>query len=91
MVYPVGGLVVMEKSQNALQQALGTQDYLRGHDEEITALDRSGRYLVTGQTGSRWSKTREAPVIIWDLPSKREKQRLMGLSGAITQVLLSHD
>ena len=45
------------------------QWFLQGHDAEICCMDvsRCGKYLVTGQLGSKKHAAAAAPVLVWSL------------------------
>jgi hypothetical protein len=59
------------------------QEFLRGHDMEITAMDvsPSGNLLASGQLGTVHRKGYGAPVIVWDLNSKLPIFTLPGHTG----------
>lgn len=69
------------------------QEFMRGHDEEISALavSPSGKLLASGQHGSTMQKGEEAPVLVWDVESKRVLYELLGIRGVVTSVTFSTD
>lgn len=60
------------------------QEFLRGHDMEITALalSPSGNMLASGQLGTVHRKGYGAPVIVWEMNSKRALFTLQGHTGS---------
>ena len=88
LVYNNGGLVVIENLHDKHQQ-----DFLRGHDMEITAMaiSFSGKYLATGQLGTIFQKTPEAPVILWDLEAKTPLAVLKGITVGVKELAFSPD
>jgi WD40 repeat protein len=69
------------------------QEFLRGHDEEITALavSPSGNLIASGQRGSSSNKNNEAPLIIWDFASRKELYQLNGFVQGVLRVAFSSD
>lgn len=88
LIYNNGGLVVIENLHEKHQQ-----DFLRGHDMEITAMaiSFSGKLLATGQLGSIFQKTPEAPVILWDFDSKEPLAVLKGITVGAKRLAFSPD
>ena len=88
LIYNNGGLVVIENLHEKHQQ-----DFLRGHDMEITAMaiSFSGKYLATGQLGTIFQKTPEAPVILWDLEAKQPLAVLKGITVGAKRLAFSPD
>lgn len=88
LIYSSGGLVVIENLHDKHQQ-----DFLRGHDMEITAMaiSSSGKYLATGQLGTIFQKTPEAPVILWDLEAKTPLAVLKGITSKVKELRFSPD
>ena len=76
-----------------VQKADEEQEFLYGHDEEITALDVSstGAFAATGQNGSSSNPNRDAVVIIWNLDTKRDVYQFYGIRGSVTSVAFSPD
>lgn len=66
-LYPVGSVLVIEDINDP-----HNQDFLRGHDAEISALtiSNNGKMVATGQRGSERRKGKVAPVIIWDFEKR---------------------
>lgn len=88
LIYNNGGLVVIENLHEKHQQ-----DFLRGHDMEITAMavSFSGKLLATGQLGSIFQKTPEAPVILWDFDAKEPLAVLKGITVGVKRLGFSPD
>ncbi|CAD8212252.1 unnamed protein product [Paramecium pentaurelia] len=88
IVYALAGLIVIENLNDKHQQL-----FLRGHDMDISALtlSKTGRYIASGQMGSRNSKTPEAPVILWDFNARKPMQIFRGLRDEITNLSFSSD
>jgi WD40 repeat protein len=69
------------------------QEFLRGHDEEITSLTVSptGSMVASGQIGSTTIKTNDAPVLVWDFFERRELFQLAGHTQGILRLAFSPD
>ncbi len=69
------------------------QEFLRAHDEEITALaiSPSGNLIASGQKGSRSDKNNEAPLVVWDFASRKELYQLNGFVEGVLRVAFSSD
>ena len=69
------------------------QEFLRGHDMEISAMaiSNSGKMLASGQVGTVFQKNPEAPVILWDFESKSPLAVLKGLSIGAKKIEFSPD
>jgi WD40 repeat protein len=78
----VGGCVVISDVADEHFQL-----FLRGHDDDITALrvSRSGRFMLTGQRGHN------ADVCLWDTSSFRIVQRFCEIEKGVLAVDISHD
>lgn len=88
LIYNNGGLVVIENLHEKHQQ-----EFLRGHDMEVTAstVSNSGRLLATGQLGSIFQKTPEAPVILWDFDARQPLAVLKGITVGVKRLEFSPD
>ncbi|EAS05346.1 zinc carboxypeptidase family protein, putative (macronuclear) [Tetrahymena thermophila SB210] len=88
IIYSVGGLVVIENSEDKHDQ-----QFLRGHDMPISSLavSPSGNYIASGQIGSKFTQTREAPIILWDYNRKKAIQVFKGMREGVTNLSFSHD
>jgi len=47
--------------------------FLRGHDMDISSLavSRTGKYIASGQIGTKFAKNCEAPIILWDFQNRK--------------------
>jgi cilia- and flagella-associated protein 52 len=88
LIYPIGGLLVIENLYDKSRQ-----QFLRGHDMEISAVavSSSGKLIATGQKGSVFQKTPEAPIILWSYESKKPLAVLKGMSDCINKLAFSPD
>eukprot|EP01029_Cantina_marsupialis_P012282 TRINITY_DN2711_c0_g1_i1.p1 TRINITY_DN2711_c0_g1~~TRINITY_DN2711_c0_g1_i1.p1 ORF type:complete len:631 (+),score=133.59 TRINITY_DN2711_c0_g1_i1:43-1935(+) len=88
IIYPSGCVVVIQDILNPHRQ-----QYLRGHNEEVSALDvtRTGTLICTGQTAIPNSATKEAPVIIWDAKYQKPICEIKGLFEKVTHLCFSPD
>ena len=59
-----------------------SQRILRGHDNEVSAMavTPSGKYIATGQMGTKNFKGSAAPVFLWEVASSRRLLVLRGLT-----------
>ena len=69
------------------------QEFLRGHDEEISALaiSSSGTLVASGQAGSTFHKGDKAPVLVWDLSRRSDLFQLDGMTGSVLALAFSPD
>jgi len=69
------------------------QEFLRGHDAEITALDvaQNGKLVASGQIGSPSKKGAVAPVVIWDFDNRQRYIEFAGLAHSVLCVRFSPD
>lgn len=76
LIYNIGGLLVIENLHDKHKQ-----QFLRGHDMEITAISisNSGRMIATGQLGTIFQKLPDAPIILWDYGKKEPLAVLKGV------------
>lgn len=88
LIYPIGGLLVIE---NLLDKS--KQQFLRGHDMEISsiAISNSGSLIATGQRGTCFQKTPEAPIILWNYESKKPLAVLKGMFECVNKLAFSPD
>lgn len=75
MIYPIGGLLVLEDINDK-----HNQEFLRGHDMEISciAVSASGKMFATGQKGTIFQKVPESPVILWNGETNKPAAVLKG-------------
>jgi WD40 repeat protein len=88
LIYPIGGLLVIENLHDKSKQ-----QFLRGHDMEISALaiSSSGKLMATGQRGTIFQKTPEAPIILWSYEQKKPLAVLKGMQECINKLAFSPD
>lgn len=88
IVYGMGAVVVIQNLQDAHQQ-----DFLRGHDNEISAIAVStdGGLVASGQLGSVLHKGYDAPVIVWDTQGRRDVYQLLGITQGVENLAFSAD
>ena len=88
LVYPIGGLLVIENLHDKHKQ-----EFLRGHDMDISALaiSNSGKLIATGQVGTIFQKTPEAPVILWSYDSKKPLAVFKGILECVNKLAFSPD
>lgn len=88
LIYNNGGLIVIENLHEKHQQ-----EFLRGHDMEVSAMATSfsGKLLATGQVGSIFQKTPEAPVILWDFEARTPLAVLKGITVGVKRLAFSPD
>lgn len=69
------------------------QEFLRGHDMEISAMciSGSGNVLASGQLGTTHHKGYGAPVIVWDLNTKQPMFTLQGHTEGVNLLRFSPD
>ena len=67
LLYNIGGLLVIENLHDKHKQ-----EFLRGHDMEISsiAVSHSGAIVATGQVGTIYQKTPDAPIILWNYATR---------------------
>jgi WD40 repeat protein len=88
IVYSIGAVVVVASLGDPHSQQL-----LRQHDEEVTALQVSpnGRLVASGQRGSSKQGTANAPVIVWDVDAARCVTVFQGLQHMVTSLAFTPD
>ena len=76
IIYNIGGLLVIENLHDKHKQ-----EFLRGHDMEITAISvsNSGNVVATGQLGTTFQRQPDAPVILWNWETKKPVAVLKGI------------
>lgn len=69
------------------------QEFLRAHDEEVSALmlSPSGLLIASGQHGSSRSPDLTAPVVVWDYERRRQIFNLFGITQAVTALAFAPD
>ena len=88
LIYGIGGLLVIENLHDKHKQ-----EFLRGHDMEIStiAISNSGKFIATGQKGTCFQKTPDAPVIIWSYDTKKPLAVLKGIQDCVNRLMFSPD
>eukprot|EP00913_Durusdinium_trenchii_P022995 g21591.t1 len=69
------------------------QEFLRGHDADVSAIDLSlnGKLLASGQLGSPFRKGAVAPVVVWDFDNRSRYIDFNGLAHSVLCVRFSPD
>uniref|UniRef100_A0A7S2UWQ1 Anaphase-promoting complex subunit 4 WD40 domain-containing protein n=1 Tax=Fibrocapsa japonica TaxID=94617 RepID=A0A7S2UWQ1_9STRA len=67
--------------------------YLRGHDMEVStlAISPSGNLIASGQMGTTHHKGYYAPVMIWEMATRRQLFILEGITGRVNSLSFSPD
>ena len=88
VIYTIGSLVLIENVNER-----SAQQFLRGHDMEITALaiSHAGKMIASGQKGTIYQKTPDAPVILWDYDKKKPIFQLKGIQMDVKMLCFSPD
>jgi len=88
IVYAMGATIVIADLTDPHQQ-----DFLRGHDNEISALaiSNDGALVASGQRGSMLHKGHDAPVIVWDFKGRRDVYQLLGITHSVANLCFSSD
>lgn len=88
LVYNNGGLLVLESLHDKHKQ-----EFLRGHDMEISciAVSNNGRMMATGQLGTTFQRTPEAPVILWNYETRKPIAVLKGMLECVELLAFSPD
>ena len=88
LIYNIGGLLVIEDLQDKHKQ-----EFLRGHDMEISCItvSASGKLLATGQKGTQFQRTPEAPVIMWNFETRKPLAVLKGMMDCVNILEFSPD
>lgn len=88
LIYTAAAAIIIEDVNDPHKQ-----EFLRGHDNEVSALDISanGKLVATGQIGSLCRKGAVAPVIVWDFDNRQKYVEFGGLAHAVLCVKFSDD
>jgi WD40 repeat protein len=88
LIYNIGGLLVIEDLHDKHKQ-----EFLRGHDMEISciAVSSNGKLLATGQKGTQFQRTPEAPVIMWNYETRKPLAVLKGMMDCVNILEFSPD
>jgi WD40 repeat protein len=88
VIYAAGSAIIIEDVNDPHKQ-----EFLRGHDGEISALEvsKNGKLIASGQTGSLYRKGAVAPVIVWDFDNRCQYMQFDGLAHSVFCVRFSPD
>jgi len=88
LVYGAAAAIIIEDVNDPHKQ-----EFLRGHDNEVSALDVSanGKLVASGQLGSVGRKGAVAPVVVWDFDARAKYGEFAGLSNGVLCVKFSED
>ncbi|CAJ1402866.1 unnamed protein product [Effrenium voratum] len=88
LVYAAASAIIIENVNDPHKQ-----EFLRGHDAEVSALDVSlnGKLLASGQLGSPYKKGAVAPVVVWDFDNRSRYIDFHGLAHSVLCVRFSPD
>ena len=88
LVYNIGGLLVIENIHDKHKQ-----EFLRGHDMELStiAVSNSGQLIATGQRGTVFQRTPDAPVILWSYQTRKPLIVLKGIQECVNKLAFSPD
>jgi len=88
LVYAAAATIIIEDVNDPHKQ-----EFLRGHDAEICALEisRNGKLVASGQVGSPYRKGAVAPVVVWDFDNRTKYIEFSGLSNSVLCVRFSPD
>ena len=88
LIYNNGRLLVIESLHDKHKQ-----EFLRGHDMEISCITVSNnrRLMASGQLGTQFQRTAEAPVILWNYETRKPIAVLKGMMECVEQLAFSPD
>lgn len=88
LLYNIGGLLVVENLMDKHNQA-----FLRGHDMEISAIavSNSGNIIATGQKGTVFQRVADAPIILWNMATRKPMAVLRGVQDQVLKLQFSPD
>lgn len=88
LIYTAAAAIIIEDVNDPHKQ-----EFLRGHDAEVTAIDVSlnGKLVASGQLGSSFRKGAIAPVVIWDFDNRQRYIEFNGLAHSVLCVRFSPD
>ena len=88
LIYNIGGLLVIENLHDKHKQ-----EFLRGHDMELSAIavSNSGALIATGQKGTVFQRTPDAPVILWSYETRKPLIVLKGVQTCVNRLVFSPD
>mmetsp|Transcript_30075 Transcript_30075/g.65597 ORF Transcript_30075/g.65597 Transcript_30075/m.65597 type:complete len:622 (+) Transcript_30075:180-2045(+) len=88
LIYAAAAAIIIEDVNDPHKQ-----EFLRGHDAEVSALDvsQSGKLVASGQLGSPSRKGAVAPVVIWDFDNRQVYIEFNGLAHSVLCLRFSPD
>lgn len=88
LLYNNGGLLCVESLHDKHKQ-----EFLRGHDMEISclAVSNNGKIVASGQAGTQFQRTPEAPVILWNWDTRKPIAVLKGMLECVNLLAFSPD
>jgi len=88
LIYAAAATIIIEDVNDPHKQ-----EFLNGHDAEISALDisQNGKLVASGQVGSPYRKGAVAPVVVWDFDNRSRYIEFSGLASSVLCVRFSPD
>lgn len=88
LIYAAASVVIIEDVNDPHKQ-----EFLRGHDADITAIDisRNGKLLASGQFGSPRLKGAVASVVVWDFDNRQRYCQFDGIANSVLCVRFTPD
>jgi WD40 repeat protein len=88
LIYAAAAAIIIEDVNDPHKQ-----EFLRGHDAEISAIDvsRNGKLVASGQLGSPYRKGAVAPVVVWDFDNRSRYIEFSGLAHSVLCVRFAPD
>lgn len=88
LIYAAAAAIIIEDVNDPHKQ-----EFLRGHDGEVSCLDLSpnGKLLASGQVGSSSRKGAAAPVMVWDFDERQRYHEFGGLAHSVLGTRFSPD
>lgn len=88
LIYAAAAAIIIEDVNDPHKQ-----EFLRGHDAEISALEvsRNGKLVASGQLGSPYRKGAVAPVMVWDFDNRCRYIEFNGLAHSVLCVRFAPD
>lgn len=87
-VYSIGATLIVGNRTDPHKQT-----FVQGHDADISsiALSRDGKYIASGQLGSRRHAGNAAPVLVWSFESLKNVYVFQGLKYEVNKLSFSPD
>lgn len=88
LIYTAASAIIIENVNDPHKQ-----EFLRGHDAEVSALDVSlnGKLVASGQLASQTRKGAVAPVVVWDFDNRARYMEFNGIAHSVLCVRFSPD